>query len=94
MPQVGLEWVSTPSFASFWPQAWRSMWACALMPSSANAAARSIMRLNRGADNGAPPLRDEHEGRLEVFSLMLAQLAKLPAGQRVRARAVLDPAHV
>jgi hypothetical protein len=54
------------------------------------------MRLNPGADNGAPRFEtNEHEGRLEVFSLMLAQRAELPAGQRVRAwRAVLDPAHV
>jgi hypothetical protein len=34
--------------------AWRSMWACALMPRSAARAARSIMREKPGADSGAP----------------------------------------
>jgi hypothetical protein len=34
--------------------AWRSMWACALMPRSAAMAARSIMREKPGADSVAP----------------------------------------
>ena len=41
--------MSWPSLASLWPQAWRSMWACALMPRSAAMAARSIMREKPGA---------------------------------------------
>ena len=40
------------------------MWACALMPSLAVAATRSIMRLNPGADNGAPRSETNAKGDL------------------------------
>jgi hypothetical protein len=54
---------------------WRSMWACALMPSLAAAAARSTMREKPGADNGAPRSETNTKGDLGAFPLMPTQLA-------------------
>ncbi len=46
--------MSTLALASLNPQAWRSMWACALIPRLVAAAARSTMRAKPTRDNGAP----------------------------------------
>jgi hypothetical protein len=56
MAEVGLqrERVSWPSLASLYPQACRSMWACALIPSLAAIAARSTIREKPGAVRGGP----------------------------------------
>jgi len=84
MPEVRLQpcsdRVSMPSLASLKPQAWRSMWACALIPSLATTAARLTMRLNPGGVSGAA-LRYKHKGRRRAVALVTAELAQFPAGQ-------------
>jgi hypothetical protein len=53
------------------------MCACALMPSLATAAARSIMRLNPGADSGAPRSETKTNGDL-VLSLWWRRSSRNP----------------
>jgi hypothetical protein len=67
VPQACQDRVSIPSLASLKPQAWRSMWACALMPSLAATAARAIMGTKPTADSCAP-CADAKTGRTD-FSL-------------------------
>lgn len=88
MPEVRLQRPGiVPSLASLKPQAWRSMWACALIPSLATTAARLTMRLNPGGVSGAP--------RRRAVALVTAELAQFPAGQGMRCwRAALEPVYV
>ena len=70
-----------PSLASLKPQAWRSMWACALIPSLATTAARLTMRFKPRRRQRCPALRYKHKGRRRAVALVTAELAQFPAGQ-------------
>jgi hypothetical protein len=69
---------SIPSLASLKPQAWRSMWACTLIPSLAATAARLSMRLNPGGVIGAPrsDTKTKGEGGLSLRWRRRVQLSQ------------------